>query len=288
MRRDVDAGEVAPGCAGHLPPFARRRAPVEEVQFRLGGPVETALLDVQQRVGVQGDRVDAAERVEEHPVVRLGAELQPPGPLGQPALRCPAVEEAFDQEVVPGRPCGGEARLGGGATGRVGAPVGGRVQFQFDLPGRGAQEFGSRFLLALGHVEPVDVEGFGVVGTAPPGAAGDDHAVAQGDPLPFGAVPGEPVGLTGVQRVGHGVEEMGVARVERADDRIGHGFLRDASCVVRSRSDEIHAGTTGRERGVSVNCTALPPSVGLGRGAHTVDHDRRAGPSLFRCGLNQP
>ena len=59
-------------------------------------------------------------------------------------------------------------------------------------------------------------------------AADISYAVAQGDALPVGAESRTPVGLTGAQRVGKCVEQVGVARGERADDQVGHGFLRGA------------------------------------------------------------
>ncbi|GHH00044.1 hypothetical protein GCM10018780_27400 [Streptomyces lanatus] len=74
--------------------------------------------------------------------------------------------------------------------------------------------------------------------------------------------------LTGAERVGVCVKEMGVALVERTDDQIGHGFLRDTGCLKRSRSDrDTHAGAT--EEGALERCelhgTRLLPSVS-GRG----------------------
>ncbi|CAM5642590.1 hypothetical protein SVIOM74S_01954 [Streptomyces violarus] len=250
---------------------------MEEVEFLLGRLVESALLDGFQRVGVQCDGVDAAQRVEEHGVVRFGAEGEAPGPLGQAAVGGPPVQQAFHQEVVAGLPCGGEAGLGRGAQGRDVAPARGKVQFQFHLPGGGAQECGARFLLAFGHVEPVEVEGLGVVGAAPPGAAGHDPAVAQGHPLPVGAMPGQPVALTGAQRIGQGVEEIGVARVERADDHIGHGI--PPGCMVR-RALPVRSVEARRdeEQGALERCelhgSALLPPVS-GRDADTLRDHRR-------------
>jgi hypothetical protein len=40
------------------------------------------------------------------------------------------------------------------------------------------------------------------------------------------------------ERVGHGVEQVRAAVVERADDQAGHGFLRDAWDGRRSRPDQ--------------------------------------------------
>jgi hypothetical protein len=177
--------------------------------------------------------VDAAQRVEEHGVVGLGGEDEPSGPLGQPALRRPPVQVPLDQEVVAGRAGGGERGVGGGAHGRVLPPAGRQVELQLDLPRGGAQEFGSRLLLPLGHVEPVDEHRLRVVGAAPPGAARDDPAVTQGHALPVGPVHGGAVCLARAQRVGQGVEKVGVALVERTDDQIGHG---DSSGIQAAKS----------------------------------------------------
>lgn len=84
VRGDVDAGQVALGCAGDLPPLARGRAPVEEVELLLGGLVQTTLRYGLQRVGVEGDRVDAAQCVEEDRVVGFGGEDEAAGPFGSP------------------------------------------------------------------------------------------------------------------------------------------------------------------------------------------------------------
>ncbi|GHI01854.1 hypothetical protein Scel_01750 [Streptomyces cellostaticus] len=62
--------------------------------------------------------------------------------------------------------------------------------------------------------------------------------------------------LAQAQRVGQGVEKVSTALVERADDQTGHGFLRDACCVERSRSGQTwHARGTGRgEHWLMVDC----------------------------------
>ncbi|GGW94529.1 hypothetical protein GCM10010321_05180 [Streptomyces chartreusis] len=75
--------------------------------------------------------------------------------------------------------------------------------------------------------------------------------------------------FAGTERVGVCVEKMGVARGERTDDQIGHGFLRDTGCLERSRSDrEVHAGATEKgARGIGeLHGTRLLPSDS-GRGA---------------------
>src|SRR5690606_24615734 len=122
----------------------------------------------------------------------------------EPAVGGPAVDVAFHEGFVARGAGGGEADLGGGAYVRLVAPAGGQVELQLDLPGGGAQEFGARFLLPLGDVEPVDEHRLGGVGAAPPGAPRDDLAVAQGHALPFGAVHGGAVCFGGAQRVGQG------------------------------------------------------------------------------------
>lgn len=75
--------------------------------------------------------------------------------------------------------------------------------------------------------------------------------------------------LTGAQGVGKCVKEMCVARGERTDDQIGHGFLRDTGCLERPRSElRNHAGML--EEGALERCephgTRLLPFIS-GRGA---------------------
>ncbi|GAP51127.1 nucleolar protein [Streptomyces azureus] len=88
-------------------------------------------------------------------------------------------------------------------------------------------------------------------------------------------MPGQPVALTGAQRIGQGVEEIGVARVERADDHIGHGI--PPGCMVR-RALPVRSVEARRdeEQGALERCelhgSALLPPVS-GRDADTLrDH----------------
>jgi len=159
--------------------------------------------------------------------------------------------EALDEEFVPrGSRCF-ETGLDLGTQGRVLAPAGRQAEVDVDAPGRRAQQFRRRLGLPLGQVEAVDAEGLGVVGAAPPCGAGDDPAVAHGDALPVGAVPGQRMRGAHAEGVGKRVEFMGGALVERADDQTGHGFLRDTGCVKRSR--ELTRARPGQREG-SAGC----------------------------------
>ncbi|BDH05677.1 hypothetical protein HEK131_29040 [Streptomyces seoulensis] len=67
--------------------------------------------------------------------------------------------------------------------------------------------------------------------------------------------------LAQAERVGQGVEQMGTALVERADDRCGQGVLREMSLRLSRRSRSGQAWhtrmTEGRERAFGAVCMTL-------------------------------
>jgi hypothetical protein len=211
-----------------------------------------------------------AQHIQDRLLAWFGPETQPSRASRQSALGCPRIAEAFD-ELAHARRLHG---LGAGPRGsrdlRPLAPTGRQMQVVFRMQGCCFEE--SDGGVRVGEVEPVQSDRRFVSRLAPPCGAGDDRVPAQRDPGPFGpvltAVAGHGVavaeqGPADQAGIGQGVEQVRLARDQRADDEIRHGSPSGESGALPSEMGRPAVGAGARRRRHAHRSRLLPILTGV-------------------------